>query len=181
MKNYLAAAEINRRPNSDEYAEYYHNYIRRIPDHQCLEMLESQIDELQEFFRDVTEVQASTVHAPYTWTIKQVVGHLIDGERVFADRLLRFSSGEQQAQPGFDQDAYVSQQDYATPQLRSLVDELLHCRQANLLLIRRLKPTAFDQRGLASGYECTVRALVWMMVGHICHHMNILRLRLVKG
>jgi uncharacterized damage-inducible protein DinB len=172
---------LNQRPQPDEFAEFYKNYIKKIPDGKCAALLESQIDELREFFRNVSETQATTIHASYTWTIKQVIGHLIDGERVFSDRLLRFSSGEQQPQPGFDQDFYVTQQDYETPTLSALVEELLHCRQANLLLIRRLKPSAFDLRGVASGYECTVRALVWMLVGHIAHHMNIVRQRLAQG
>jgi uncharacterized damage-inducible protein DinB len=181
MNHAFAIAEINRRPSADEYADYYHTYIRLIPDQPCLELLQSQVVELRTFLLDLSEKEASTIHAPYTWSIKQVVGHLIDTERIFSDRLLRFSSGEQQSQPGFDQDAYVAHQDYQTPTLKELVEELVHCRQSNLLLVRRLKPEAFDLRGIASGYEVTVRALVWMLVGHILHHMQIVQQRIAEN
>lgn len=169
-----------RRPGRDEYFEYYDTYVRLVPDGEIPELLKSQIDDLRSYFATVSEANASVLHKPYTWTIKQVVGHMIDAERIFADRLHRFASGDKQPQPGMDQDPYVASQDYESPSLKSLVDELLHCRQANLLLIHRLRPEAWDNRGVASGHTVSVRALAWILAGHIIHHMNIIRKRLAS-
>jgi uncharacterized damage-inducible protein DinB len=129
----------------------------------------------------VTEQQSCVLHAPYTWTIKQVVGHLIDVERIFAERLHHISSNDLQPINGMNQDEYVANADYQSPTLASLVDELLFCRQANLLLVRRIKPSAWDNRGMASGHPVTARALVWMLVGHIMHHMKIVERRLTAS
>jgi hypothetical protein len=171
----------SRRPGRDESADYYQTYIGKVPDGNCVSMLESQIHELETVFASVSETQASTPHPPYTWTIKQVVGHLIDAERIFADRLHRFSCGDTQPQPGMEQEPYVANQDYMKPSLKSLVDELLLCRRANLLLVRRLRPAAWDHRGIASGNPFTVRALIWILAGHIEHHLQIIRRRLGKS
>lgn len=172
---------ITRRPGRDEYFEYYDTYIRLVPDGQCLALLHSQVDELRSYFAEVTEAEASVPHPPYVWTIKQVVGHMIDAERIFADRLHRFASGDPQPQPGMEQDPYVANHDYQTPLLGDLVDEWVHCRQANIRLVHRLKPSAWDQRGIASGHAITVRAIAWILVGHIMHHMKIVRARLGRS
>jgi hypothetical protein len=171
-------SSLERRPTKDEYFEYYETYVSKVPDGKCLSMLESQIAELHDLFGSVSEAEASVLHPPYTWTLKQLVGHLIDAERIFADRLHRFSCGETQPQPGMDQDPYVTNHDYETPTLKALVDELAFCRRANRLLVQRLKPTHGDFRGTASGYTFSVRALIWILVGHIQHHLLIVRKRL---
>lgn len=174
----LSEIEPTRPPTADEYFEYYGTYVRLVPAGDLLGAAESQIGELREFFRTVSEQDASRLHPPYTWTIKQVVGHLIDAERIFGNRLHRFSSGDLQPLPGMDQNPYVANHDYTSPALQSLVEELLCCRQANLLLLRRIKSRAWDNRGVASDHPVTVRALAYILVGHIQHHMQIVRKRL---
>lgn len=166
------------RPKADEYFEYYDTYISKVPDGDVLELLKSQVIELKEFFASVPESESTRLHAPYTWTIKQVVGHLIDAERIFADRLHRFAMGDPQPQPGMDQDIYVAGGNYDSVALPALVEEFCLCRRANCLLIARLPEQAWDHRGVASGYEVTVRALAWMMAGHVIHHMRIVHKRL---
>ncbi len=167
-----------RPPATDEYFNYYKTYIQLVPDGDLLKLAEQQIGELSSFFQNVSESDSMTIHAPYLWSIKQVVGHLIDAERIFANRLHRFASGDLQALPGMNQDPYITNNDYETPSLKSLVDELLFCRQANLLLLRRIKPQSWDNVGVASDHPITVRALAYIMVGHIIHHMQIVRRRL---
>jgi DinB superfamily len=169
-----------RRPNADEYFEYYANYINQVLDGDFFQMFENQVGELKTFFATVTEKEASVLHAPYTWTIKQVVGHLIDAERIFANRLHRFACGDLQPLAGMEQDPYVENSDYEKPTLKSLLDELLLLRQANILLLRRVKPSAWDNRGVASNHPITVRALAYILIGHINHHMRIFRKRLAK-
>ncbi|MBC7966717.1 MAG: DinB family protein [Fuerstia sp.] len=167
-----------RRPSPDEYFEFYRKYVDQVPDGDLLTQMDAHVPELRSFFSNVAESDAVICHAPYTWTIKQVVGHMIDSERVFAERLHRFASGDLQPVPGIDQDIYVAGNDYETPALQSLVEELLLCRQANVLLVRRIKPQAWDNRGIASDHPVTVRAQAWILVGHINHHMRIVRQRL---
>ncbi|MDP1562635.1 MAG: DinB family protein [Pirellulaceae bacterium] len=167
-----------RTPAPDESFEYYHNYIRHVPPGDILDLAKQQIDELRSVFDTVSVSESMKLHAPYTWTLKQVVGHLIDAERIFADRLHRFAAADLQPIPGMDQNDYVNNFDYDSPSLANLVDELVFCRQSNVLLLRRLKPSAWDQRGVASGHSVSVRALAYILVGHIEYHMQIVRQRL---
>jgi DinB superfamily len=166
------------RPSNDEAFEYYFTYIRLVLPGNIIELAKKQIDELQVLFRDVPEAVAMKLHAPYTWTIKQVVGHMIDAERIFADRLHRFACGDFQPLPGMEQEPYVANCDYESPSLASLVDELCLCRQANVLLLRRLRPEVWSNRGIASGNPVTVRALACILVGHVNYHLEIVRKRL---
>lgn len=165
-------------PATDEANEFYWTYIRLVPPGNLFELAEVQNQEVRDFFRQVTDEQASEVHSPYKWTIKQVVGHMIDTERIFADRLHRFACGEHQSLPGMDQEPYVASCDYATPTIESLVDELCCLRSANVSLMRRLKKSQWDLRGIASGQSVTVRALGFMLVGHVTYHMQIIKKRL---
>lgn len=167
-----------RRPEPTEYFEYYHNYVSQVPNGEFFSMLEGQVVELRSLLGQVNEQTAMTLHTPYTWTLKQVTGHLIDAERIFADRLHRFASGDLQPLPGMDQDPYIANNDYVTPTLADLVNELIHLRQANVLLLRRIKPQAWDHRGVASDHPITVRALAYILIGHINHHLKIVRKRL---
>ena len=174
----MAQLSVMRPPKPDEYFQYYGKYVSQVPPGDLLALAEAQVPELRQFFSSVAERDAVICHTPCTWTIRQVVGHMIDAERVFADRLHRFASGDLQPIPGIDQDVYVAGSDYETPALQSLVEELLLCRQANVLLLHRIKPEAWDHRGVASDHPVTVRALAWILVGHINHHMRIVRTRL---
>lgn len=149
-----------------------------MPDGDYYSLLEGQITELRSVLGNVNELDAMKLHPPYTWTLKQVTGHLIDGERIFADRLHRFASGDFQQLPGMDQDPYIANHDYVNPTLTALLEELIHLRQANVLFLRRIKPEAWDHRGVASNHSVTDRALAFILVGHIYHHLKIVRKRL---
>lgn len=165
-------------PASDEAAEYYFTYIRLVPAGDLLELAARQVSDVQDLLRGVTESESLRLHAPYTWTLRQVVGHLIDAERIFADRLHKFACGDLQPLPGMDQDLYVKNCDYQRPTLPALVEEWALCRRANVLLLTRLTDEAWDRRGVASGHSVTVRALAFMLVGHVTYHLRIIRQRL---
>ncbi|HMP71000.1 MAG TPA: DinB family protein, partial [Pirellulaceae bacterium] len=144
--------DLSRKPDRCEYFEFYHGYVEKVPPGKLWELLESQSSELKSFFSKVTEDQAMVLHSPYTWTAKQVLGHMIDAERIFGDRIHRFAAGDPQEQPGMDQDPYVTNQDFQRTPLKDLVAEWSHCRAANHLLIARTKEEAWNNRGIASGH-----------------------------
>jgi len=166
-----------QRPQSNEYFDYYGNYVRLVPDGDLFEIGKSQPGELRACLEFCTESQSEELHPPYTWTVKQVIGHLIDTERIFADRFHRFSCNDLQALPGFDQNEYVDNCNYQLPKLSDLLDEFESCRRANLLLMQRVRPNAWANVGTASGHPVTVRALAFMIVGHVIHHLQILQTR----
>jgi hypothetical protein len=166
-----------RAPKPSEYFEYYGTYVRIVPEGDIAQLAHAQLHDVRNSLHSVNEAVACQVHAPYTWTIKQVVGHLIDTERIFAERLHHFVAADDQAMPGMEQDDYVNNQDFHTPKLTSLVDELLFCRQANILLLQRIPEAFWDRTGIASGHPISVRALAYCLVGHIEHHMRIVKKR----
>jgi hypothetical protein len=167
-----------QRPKSTDYFEYYDTYVRLVPDVDFLKLASQQIGHVRECIGHLSESEASMTHAPYTWTIKQVLGHLIDTERIFADRFHRIACGEEQALPGYEQNDYVKNLDYDVVSLSSLLDEFELCRKANLLLFRRIPEVCWERQGTASGHPVTIRALAFMMVGHVIYHENILKKRL---
>lgn len=165
-------------PRPDEAFEFYATYIRLVPQGDLFETATLQIRELTHLLEILNDTTASQVHAPYTWTIKQVIGHMIDTERIFANRLHRFACGDLQPLPGMEQEPYVNNCDYDSPGLDVLIDELCCLRRANIHLMRRLKPNQWDHRGIASGHPVTVRALGYMLVGHVSYHLQIIRKRI---
>ena len=173
----MSQVDIRRPPDRSEYAEYYGTYIDRVPDGNITEYLDSQIAEFRKVLDSIDESTASVLHEPYTWTIKQVVGHLIDAERVFGYRALRFASGDTRPIIGMEQNPWVDNSDYNTPTLAQLTEELEHSRRANLCFFRRIKPEAWDRKAAADGNDMTVRALAYCLVGHIIHHLEIIKSR----
>ncbi len=174
----MSASSLSQRPTSDEYFEFYNTYIRLVPNGDILQHAVNQLETVSATLKNIAEVDSTVLHAPYTWTIRQVMGHIIDAERIFADRLHRISCGDPQPQPGMDQDLYIQGQDLSSPLLSSLADEWQLLRRANILLMQRIRPDAWPIQGTASGYPVTARALAWMLVGHVTHHMNIVSKRL---
>ncbi len=170
--------ELMGPPAADEHHEYYSTYIRLVPQGELSAFMKEQIADFRSVLDNVSSDEAVRLHDPYTWTIKQVVGHLIDCERIFGNRLHRFASGDDKPLPGMDQNPYVANNDYDSPALASLVDELEYCRRANVLLLQRIKPESWNNRGLADGNPITVRALAYILAGHIIYHMKIVRKRL---
>ena len=118
------------------------------------------------------------LHAPYTWTIKQVLGHLIDTERVFGYRAARFATGDDTPLPGFDQDQFVANMDYSAVPFSRLLDELDYLRKGHLLMFSRFDGACWTQMGQADGKQMSTRAAAYIMAGHIRHHQRIVEKRL---
>ena len=163
------------KPGSDEYGAYYGDYVARVPDGEILTILVEQHDEFQRMVEGLTEEQAAQAFAPGEWTIKEVVGHLGDAERLFSFRALCFSRGERAPLPGFDQDDYVRESNFGARGLADLLQELAQLRVANLITFRHFTPEMTLRRGVASDNEVSVRALVYILAGHFNYHISDLR------
>ena len=139
------------------------------------------LTEMLSFLRDVPEGQTGVCHPPYTWTVKQVVGHLTDGERVFGHRALRFGRGDTTPLAAFDEHLYVNAAEYARLAFADVVSEHEAARRSNLWLFRNMPDAAWARSGTANNNAITVRALAYGVVGHTRHHAAILRKRLAAS
>lgn len=165
------------RPEADEHHAYYAKYIALVPQAMPIPALEQQLTELLPFLHGLSEEMGDHRYAPGKWTVKQVIQHLIDGERVFAYRALRAARGDRTPLPGFDENAYADQADVSGRTLRSLVDELELLRRANLALFSSMSEEQLRRRTVANEHEISARALAFIIAGHTRHHANLLRER----
>ena len=165
------------RPGATEYAPYYEKYIALVPVGEVLATLSQQLDESLALLGGLSETQADSRYAPDKWSIKEVAGHVIDTERVFSQRALRFARNDQTPLPGFDQDEYVRSANFGNRQLSDLAYEFEQVRRATLCLFRSLDDEAWQRRGVANEAEVSVRALAYIIAGHATHHMQIIRAR----
>ncbi len=159
-------------PASDEYAPFYSDYIQRGTTRgDAFSALLKQIDELNTALGKMTDEQARFKFGPAEWSIKEVIGHLNDVERVFSYRLLRISRNDQTPLPGFEQEDYVREAGFDNFTLKDLLLEFEFLRRANFLAINNMTDSAVDHRGIASGNPISARALIYMLIGHVDHHM----------
>ena len=163
------------RPQNDEFAPYYLTYINKVADGNVLAMLESQIGEFHRALDSLAEDRALFRYAPGKWSTKEVVGHVIDSERVFAYRAMRIARADTTPLPGFDENQFVANATFDSRSLRDLVAEYEHVRLANLDFFRSLSPEAAARRGTANNLSISVRAIVYITAGHSAHHLGILR------
>jgi hypothetical protein len=166
-----------QRPGPTEYAEYYTDYIHRVPEGDICAILEGQLAELRDVYSRFSDVRAAQPRVENEWSPKQVLGHLCDGERVFGYRALCISRGDTTPLPGFEQDDYVREAHSNARQLTSLIAEFEHLRRANVILFRSISDEASERLGTASDYPVTVRAIAYMLAGHAGRHLQLLRER----
>jgi hypothetical protein len=165
------------RPEKTEYNEYYDRYISLVPETEIVPFLESQIAELQDLFAGISEEKGAFAYAEGKWTIKELLGHLSDGERIFAYRALRISRADTTPIEGFEQDDYTENSNFNAAKLSELVDEFLYQRKSNVLFFQNLTGEAWERMGTASDSPVSVRAIAFIMAGHVRHHLRILKER----
>lgn len=163
------------RPAADEYDPYYAKYISLVPDGDLIKILSAQIEETSNLLKAVAESKAGFRYAPGKWSIKEVVGHLSDTERIFSYRALRIGRGDTTPLPGFEQDDYVRAANFDARLLTDLVNEFRAVRQATITLLKSFDEDALRRRGVASDKPISVRALAYNIAGHELHHLEILR------
>jgi hypothetical protein len=169
------------RPRPGECSPYFDRYLALLPDGDVLALLRTQIEETAGMLSALPPALGDYRYAPDKWTIKEVVGHVIDTERVFTYRALRFSRNDATPLPGFEQDDYVAHGEFGRQALATLLAELRAVRAASLALFEGLSDTMLGRRGVASGAELTVRAVPWIVAGHERHHIEILKERYLAG
>lgn len=167
-------ATYQLRPTSDEYRGFNPAYVDHVPDGDIIFHLTTQLDETLRLLTPLTEEQASQPYAPGKWSIKQVVGHLIDTERVFVYRALCISRGDATPLPGFDQDDYVDAANFDDRPLPDLLDEWQAVRAASVPFFRRLTPGMMERLGTVNNFTVSVRAFAYLVAGHELHHRHIL-------
>lgn len=165
------------RPAPDEFAPYYGRYIERVADGDIVSTLRHQVEETLQTFRAIPEARAGHRYAPDKWSIREVVGHLNDTERLFAFRAFWFARGFDSPLPSFDQHIAMQQAASGDRPWRSHVDEFKSLRTSSALFFRHLPAEAWLRGGIASDNPFTVRSLAYIGVGHVTHHANILRER----
>jgi len=168
---------FTQRPGADEYAPYYATYVESVPPGEILEILKKGIEETSALLAELGESRGDHRYAPGKWTVKEVVGHLMDAERVFAYRLLRIARADQTALAGFDHDEYVRVAHFERRSLADMAEEFRLLRASNVKLFAGLGSEELLRRGTASDKPVSVRALLAILAGHEIHHRGVLRER----
>jgi uncharacterized damage-inducible protein DinB len=164
------------RPDPDEFAPYYDRYISLVGG-SVREALGQQLETFSQYIRSIPDEKANFAYAPGKWTVKEVIGHVIDTERIMAYRALRIARGDQTPLAGFEQDDYAARGHFSTRALADLAMEFETLRRANLALFDSFDQAMLLERGTASGHPVSVRALLYIIAGHALHHHAILKER----
>jgi len=163
------------KPETSEYNPYYEKYISLIEEGELLNALERQPSELRSLLNGLDEEKGKYAYADGKWSIKEVLSHLIDGERIFGYRVLRISRGDETPIEGFEQDGYIENSHANERSFDDLLEELSLQRNANLRMLKNLRDDGWKRLGTASQSPVSVRALGFIMAGHVRHHINILK------
>lgn len=165
------------RPQPAEYDPYYQKYVTLVPEEAIIPTLESQISELSSLLSDVPEDKGTYAYADGKWSVKEVLSHLIDGERMFAYRVFRIARGDKTPIEGFEQDGYIENSHANRRPISELIEEFALLRKANVMFFQNLEDQDWMRIGIANNVEVSVRSLAWIMAGHIRHHIGILKER----
>lgn len=165
------------RPQTNEFDPYYKTYVSLISADDVLTLMDGQSAELNSIFAQMLDDRGSFAYAEGKWTIKELLSHLIDGERIFAYRVLRIARGDATPIEGFEQDSYIENSNANNRSFADLLEEFELERRANMRMIRNLSDEDLRRMGTASEKPVSARALVYIMAGHVLHHTNILRER----
>ena len=165
------------RPEPSEYNAFYAGYVRAVPDGDLLPFMTDQLHRMQRLMAHAGDGKADHRYASGKWTVREVLGHVVDTEWVFGSRLLRMARGDKAQLPGMDQDAFMAHSHVSDRSISSLVAEFSGLRTAALVLMDSLRPEVLMWNGTASGFPISVRAQGWILAGHCEHHLNILQER----
>jgi uncharacterized damage-inducible protein DinB len=164
-------------PSTYEYADYYASYVKLVPQGDIIEILRDQMKETVSLLSTLTEPQSEYRYASGKWSIKEVIGHITDTERIMSYRLLSIARGERVSLPGYDENEYVAEANFDKQSLKDLLDHFACVRQSTIHLIKTLSDESLSRRGTANNSEVTAKALITIMAGHELHHRKIIQER----
>lgn len=169
------------RPESTEYVPYYGKYVDLVQGQDVLRALGDQIEGSLAALRKVSKEDSLRRYAPGKWSVREILGHLIDAERIFAYRALCFARNDQTELPGFEQDDYVPAGRFDERPWEDLITELEAVRRATILMFNGLDADAWSRSGVANGNAMSVRALAYAIAGHELHHMGVIRTKYLQS
>ncbi|WNR42595.1 DinB family protein [Paenibacillus roseipurpureus] len=162
-----------QRPGQDEYASFYTGYIQVVPEGDYVSILDEQEKALVAMFSSLQEEQALSGYAPGKWSLKEVLGHITDTERIMSYRLLRIARGDQTDLPGFDQDVFIAHSNFDGVALKDLIQDFQAVRQATRALLPTIADEAWTRFGTANTFRISARAIAFVIAGHAQHHLNV--------
>jgi uncharacterized damage-inducible protein DinB len=168
------------RPLPGDYQAYQQAYLDEIEGDDSLKILRDQLKTTAEFIESIPDEKGTHTYAEGKWTIKQVIEHMIDTERIMAYRALCIARGEKQSLPGFEQDDYVNASNSNNRKISNLLNEYKKVRESNITLFENFDENILSRRGVANGKPITVNAILFVIAGHEAHHLNILKAKYLK-
>lgn len=174
-------SSLRARPDASEYASFYHGYVSAVPPGDIVTLLRDGGKELLAALAAVPEERGGFRYGEGKWSIREVIGHMLDAERIFTYRALRIARGDTTPLPGFEQNDYVPNSGAEARTMASLTEELAAVRGSTVMLFESLPDDAWVRRGVASGQEISVRALAYVTAGHSVHHLRVLREKYSDG
>lgn len=166
-----------KRPSPAEYAPAHASYVALVPEDDVLSAMEQQSSAMQKVLASLDETKAAFRYGDGKWSVKEVIGHIADAERIIGYRALAVARGEEQSLPGFDENAYVANASFDDWKLGDLAEQYALVRRANIVFFKNLRPEVWDRRGTANAAPVSVRGLAYVIVGHERHHLQVLRER----
>lgn len=164
-----------KRPAEDEFGGHFGKYVQLVPEGNIVDVIAGQEKETSGLLASLSEAQGQLRYAEGKWSLKEVIGHITDTERVMSYRLLRIARGDATPLPGFDQELFMNHSPFGSWRLAQLAEDYRAVRHATLTLLRGLPEEAWSRKGTASGVGFTVRALAYIIAGHERHHLGIVR------
>ncbi len=161
-------------PKENEYTPSYADYLMNLEDVEIIEFQKDQLKKIKQLFDSINEEKGNYAYAEGKWTVKEVLGHLVDTERILAYRALSFARGEKQILPGFEHDDYVKEGFFENRTIKDLLNEFTSLREANILMFKSFSDEVLMRRGNANNHELTVNAFQYIIPGHVDHHLKIL-------
>jgi hypothetical protein len=169
--------QMLQRPLKNEYPNYYEPYVNLVPEGDLVEILKKQLQKTINLFESISEDDGLIRYAPGKWSIKELLGHIADTERIMSYRLLRVSRGDQTPLAGFNENDYVAAAQTNVLPIEKILNDFISTRNATITLIQNTPIGAWETTGNANGMEITTRAIAYIIAGHQMHHCNIVRER----
>ncbi len=163
-----------KRPQETEYPEYYVPYVNLVPEGDLLQVLKENLSKVTELFESISEEEGHFRYAPGKWSIKEVLGHMADTERIMSYRLLRIGRGDQTPLAGFNENDYIAESEFARVPIKNILEDFIATRKAAITLVQNMPEAAWDKKGIANNIQVSACALAYIIAGHEMHHRNII-------